>query len=173
MADADPTVEELARRLARLEAIQAIEGLKYRYWRACDAKDPDGLRDCFVKQGAEIDYGPGLGPFHDREDLVAVYTRLALRREDGKWMFHDIHRGQHPEIELVDESHATGRWAFSFLRVNLADQVIEQAAMEYEDRYVVEDGAWKIQASRVRPQTGLRYPIPDRAQIAPGPTPRP
>ena len=80
MSDLQQTVADLAARLERLEIVQAIERLKYRYWRACDAKDPDTFRDCFVKQGADIDYGPGLGAFHDREPLVEVFARLARRR---------------------------------------------------------------------------------------------
>ncbi len=159
----------MGRRLARLEAIQAIERLKYRYWRAADGKDPDGMRDCFVEHGAHIDYGPGLGPFDDREGLIEAYTRLALRQREGKWLIHDVHRGGHPDIELVDDRTATGRWTFWFLQVNLVDNVVNQASMEYEDRYVVEDGAWKIQASRVVPMTAMQYPLPDGARVAPWP----
>jgi hypothetical protein len=165
-------IAALERRLARLEAVQAIERLKYRYWRACDSKDPDSFRSCFVSSGAEIYYGPGLGPFDDREPLVEMFTKLALRREDGHWMFHDIHHGVHPDIDVFDETTATGRWTFGFFRVNLVDQVIEQSSLEYEDTYVVEDGEWKIQRSRVTPLTGLSIPIPEGTRVAPGPKPR-
>jgi hypothetical protein len=162
-------VPDLEKRLARLEAIQAIERLKYRYWRACDRKDPDAFRECFVEKGAEIDYGPGLGAFTDREPLVELYTRLALRRSEGGWVYHDIHHGLHPDIELVDDTTATGSWTLSFMRVNLEEKVIEQASVEYRDTYVIEDGCWKIQRSHVTPLTGLSVPLPGSARIAPGP----
>jgi len=169
VSDAHPDYEQLARRLARLEAIQAIERLKYRYWRACDRKDPGGFRDCFVKEGAEIDYGPGLGAVTDREPMVELYTRLALRREEGQWVFHDMHHGLHPDIDLLDDTTATGSWTLSFLRVNLLEKMIERASIEYRDTYVVEDGSWKIQKSRVTPLTGLSIPLPEGARIGPGP----
>jgi hypothetical protein len=167
-ADSDTDIAALARRVARLEAVEAIARLKYRYWRACDAKDPDTFRECFVKEGADINYGPGLGTFRDRDTLVELYTRLALHREDGKWSYHDIHHGKHPDIEILDDTTAIGSWTFWFMRVNLVDHVIEQASMEYRDRYVVEDGQWKIQASEVLPRTAITMPIPPGAKVAPG-----
>ncbi|MGW1680883.1 nuclear transport factor 2 family protein [Saccharopolyspora sp. NPDC002376] len=161
-------VRDLARRVARLEAIQQIERLKYRYWRACDSKDPDAFRECFVRDGAEIDYGP-LGGFEGREKLVELYSHLALRRDGDRWLYNDIHQGVHPDIELVDAGTAVGSWTFWFMRVNLVDGVIEQNSLEYRDRYVVEDGEWKIQRSQVIPLTGVTFPIPEGANVAPGP----
>ncbi|MFC8316172.1 hypothetical protein ACFUEJ_21515 [Gordonia sp. NPDC057258] len=42
--------------MARIVA--AIERLEYRYWLASGAKDVTAFRDCFVRAGAQIDYGP-------------------------------------------------------------------------------------------------------------------
>ncbi len=58
------TVEQ---RLARLEALEEIRMLKHRYFRACDAKDPEAMRRCFVAHGADIYYGPALGSFDDAD----------------------------------------------------------------------------------------------------------
>ena len=169
MPEALDEVADLRSRLGRLEAIREIERLKYRYWRACDAKDPDGFRSCFVKDGAQIDYGPGLGRFDDREPLVELYTTMALRRDDDGWLFHEMHHGVHPDIEIVDDATATGRWTFGFMRVNRLDATIERASMEYDDTYVVEAGEWKIQRSRLTRLTGLTLPIPEGTRIGPGP----
>lgn len=160
-------IAELERRLARLEAVEQIERLKYRYLRACDRKDPDAIRDCFVRDGAEIDYGP-LGTFAGRGQLVDLYTGLALRRSEGTWLYHDIHHGHHPDIEVTDDGHATGRWTLSFMRVNLEAQAIEQASIEYVDSYEIDDGAWKIRASKVTPLTSFSVPLPDAARVSPG-----
>ena len=166
------SIDELARRLARLEAVEQIERLKYRYLRACDRKDPESMRQCFVRDGAEIDYGP-LGTFEGRDQLVDLYTRLALRREDGTWLYHDIHQGHHPEIDVTGEGKATGRWTLSFMRVNLENRVIEQASIEYVDSYELEDGAWKIRASKVTPLTSFSVPIPEAARVSAGVPARP
>jgi len=160
-------IEELERRVARLEAIEQIERLKYRYLRACDHKDAEAMRGCFVRDGAEIDYGP-LGTFAGRDQLVDLYTHLALRRDAGTWLYHDVHHGLHPVIDVTSEASATGRWTLSFMRVNLEAQAIEQASIEYLDSYVVEDGAWKIKASKVTPLTSFSVPLPGAARVSPG-----
>jgi len=46
---------DLESRIARLEDLRAIEMLKWRYLRACDRKQPDVVRACFVPD-AVIDY---------------------------------------------------------------------------------------------------------------------
>src|SRR3546814_15169848 len=97
----DPNAD-LLRRVQRLEAIHEIERLKYRYWRACDHKDPDAFRECFIKHGADIDYGV-VGKFNDREPLVEVFTQVALAKEGASWLVHDVHHGKHPSIEVIDE----------------------------------------------------------------------
>jgi hypothetical protein len=158
----------LERRIRRLEAVEEIKRLKYRYWRACDAKDPEGFRDCFVKSGADLDYG-ALGMFSDRDALTEVYAGLALRRAGEQWLLNDIHHGKHPVIDVIDDRTATGDWTFWFMQVNLEASVVIQQSMEYRDRYAVEDGAWRIQRSHVHALTGITVPIAPGAVIAPGP----
>ncbi|WP_241696124.1 nuclear transport factor 2 family protein [Solimonas terrae] len=156
------TNADLLRRVARLEAINAIEQLKYRYWRACDRKDPETFRDCFVKQGADIDYGV-VGKFDDREPLVQVFMQIALAKEGGNWLVHDVHHGKHPSITFVDDRTATGEWTLWFMQVNNKDKTVTQVSMEYRDTYVIEDGVWKIAKSHVTPMTALGFPMPHGA----------
>ncbi|NEW36934.1 nuclear transport factor 2 family protein, partial [Nocardia cyriacigeorgica] len=66
---------DLARRLARLEAVESIKALKHRYFRACDAKDPKGFRDCFIASGSALDYGE-LGAF-DADGMAAIFESIA------------------------------------------------------------------------------------------------
>lgn len=164
---ASASLEELEQRLSRLEAIQGIERLKYRYLRACDRKDPEAIRECFVRDGAQLDYGP-LGKLDGRDALVDVFTRLALRRDGGTWLYHDMHHGHHPDIDVLDDGTATGRWTLSFLRVNLDAGAVEQASIEYDDCYVVEGDSWKIRSSRVTPLTSFSLPLPEATRVAAG-----
>jgi hypothetical protein len=156
------TQADLLRRVARLEAIHAIEQLKYRYWRACDRKDPDTFRDCFIKHGADIDYGV-IGKFDDREPLVQIFAQVARAHEGEGWLVHDVHHGKHPSITFIDEQTATGEWTLWFMQINNKDKTVAQASMEYRDTYVVEDGEWKIAKSYVTPMTSLGYPLPPTA----------
>ncbi|WP_028080313.1 nuclear transport factor 2 family protein [Solimonas soli] len=154
-------IAELTRRVQRLEAIREIEQLKYRYWRACDRKDPVAFRECFVRHGADLDYGV-LGKFSDREPLVEVFERIGCATTEKKaWLVHDIHHGLQPVIEVLDEHTATGEWTLWFVQINNQDKTITQLSMEYRDTYVIEDGRWKVAKSYVTPMTTLSLPFPD------------
>lgn len=171
MSTQDSQIAELTRRLRRLEIIHEIEQLKYRYLRACDAKDVAGFRDCFVREGADLDYGM-MGQFSDREPLVQIFDAVARSRAgDGSWLVHDIHHGHHPSVEVIDEHTATARWTLGFVTLHVTPGIYTQASMEYEDRYVVEDGRWKIQKSHARPLTSVTVPVPQGVMLGAGPNP--
>ncbi|MCM2330955.1 MAG: nuclear transport factor 2 family protein, partial [Pseudomonas sagittaria] len=45
----------LEARIARLEALEAIQRLKHRYLNACDLKQVESIRDCFAEGEILID----------------------------------------------------------------------------------------------------------------------
>lgn len=152
------------RRLAALEAGQQIIELKHRYWRACDGKDPDGIRACFVPD-ATIDLGP-LGTIDGVEGLITIYSAIALRRgDDGSYRVLDMHHGMHPEIELTSDVEARGRWSLRFRQLDLDARTERVGAIEYDDRYRWVDGAWRIAASRAHELWALVRPLPEDATI--------
>ena len=80
-------------------AREAIEQLKYRYWRACDAKDPRGFRECFVASGGVVDFGP-LGRT-DPDTMVGIFEQIALATAaDGGPRILDMHHGFMPTITI-------------------------------------------------------------------------
>ncbi|PTR24129.1 SnoaL-like protein [Rhodococcus sp. OK519] len=135
--------ENIEQRIARLEAIEAIKALKYRYWRACDGKDADGFRASFVARGASIDYGR-MGAFDDADGIAAVYRAVALQKEGERHLILDMHHGLHPDIRLTSDTTAEGTWTLRFRQLNLRDRTEKVCAVEYDDAYVTEDGQWKI-----------------------------
>ncbi|HEU4363548.1 MAG TPA: nuclear transport factor 2 family protein [Mycobacterium sp.] len=149
------TIEE---RLAALEQIEAIKSLKHRYFRACDAKDPDTVRSCFIADGADIDYDV-LGRFADADHLAAVYRRVALHTVDGNHVILDMHHGMHPEITLTGPGRATGRWTLKFRQVNLVERTERLLTGEYDDDYAIEDGQWKMSRCYFRQLWSLTRPL--------------
>lgn len=153
-----PNRPDLAERIARLEAIEEIKALKHRYLRACDAKDPEGFRACFIASGASIDFGR-LGRFDDADGIVKVFESIALRQVDGRNVILDMHHALHPDITVHGVSlwgddppqppgfrsgRASGRWTLKFRQVNLLDDTETVSTGEYDDEYVIEDGRWKM-----------------------------
>ncbi|QCB52892.1 nuclear transport factor 2 family protein [Rhodococcus sp. PAMC28707] len=137
------STETLEQRISRLEAIEAIKALKYRYWRACDGKDPEGFRASFVAVGASIDFGE-VGAFDDADGIAGVYRAVALEKDGGKHLILDMHHGLHPDIQLTSDTTAEGAWTLRFRQLNMRDRTEKVSAIEYDDAYVVEDGQWKM-----------------------------
>jgi uncharacterized protein (TIGR02246 family) len=163
------TLEE---RVARQEAIEAIRALKHAYLRACDSKDPEGVRRCFTED-ADV-YFEGLGHFHGRDEFVDYYAGLALQKlPDGRYAYNEMHVGHRGDISVLSDTEATGRWSLQFLRADLLDQSTQfdqvslgkqtftVLACEYEDAYVRVEGEWKMRASHSWPLTIIVQPLSD------------
>ena len=154
------TVEQ---RLDALEQIEAVKALKHRYFRACDAKDPETFRACFIAEGADVDYGP-LGGFSGPDGvdkLAETFRRIALHTVDGKHVIFDMHHGMHPDIVITGPGMATGRWTLKFRQLNMIERTERLLTGEYDDDYVIEDGQWRMSRSRFRQLWCMVRPLGD------------
>ncbi|WP_132993758.1 nuclear transport factor 2 family protein [Gordonia zhaorongruii] len=163
----DDAAARVTAQVERLEAIEEIKQLKHRYWRACDAKDPDGFRDSFIASGAVIDYGP-LGRFDDAAPMVEIFRRFALARADGRYAVLDMHHGTHPEIELTGRDSARGRWSLRFRQIDTVGRTETVSVGEYDDEYVRESGHWRMSVCRFTQRWSLTRPLGDDAAIREG-----
>ena len=129
----------------RLQKLEDIKELKARYLRACDRKQPQLMRECFVEKGAviEADYFPS---FNDREGWVQVFTELAVNNPN----IMDMHHGHNPQISFTGADSATALWDLDFCQVNVKERTVVNMAGEYRDEYVRVDGRWQIRAQRFR-----------------------
>jgi len=125
--------------LKKLEEIEAIKQLKYRYMRSIDQKLWDQMRDCFVPD-ATTSYSGGKYAF---EGIDAIMQFMIESMDRGSFL--SSHRVTQPEIELTSDTTATGRWALEDTVIDTQHEITIQGAAFYEDRYVKKGGAWKIQ----------------------------
>jgi hypothetical protein len=128
----------LEQRIARLEAIEAVKALKYRYFHACDTKQPGLVRDCFAPGKIDLNYGR-IGAFSDREEMVAVFAELACQSH-----IVEMHHGQNPRIQVEDENVATGEWGLYYHMIDTRRELVTQLAGFYSDAYRREEGTWRI-----------------------------
>ncbi|MGH8528901.1 MAG: nuclear transport factor 2 family protein [Nevskiales bacterium] len=129
---------QIERRLRVLEDIEAIRGLKTRYLASCDAKNPQGMRACFADGPVHIDYG-AVGTFDRADALVKVFTELACHQH-----MVELHHGVNPQIEVLDENKAKGRWGLHYFLIDTKAKSLTQLGGYYEDEYRKVNGAWKI-----------------------------
>jgi hypothetical protein len=134
-------ITALARRLERLEAADAIRALKQRYLRACDDKNPEAMRACFVAEGAHIHYDR-IGSFAGRDALVQCYSELACRPT-----LREMHFAGQGDIEVGEDGTARGGWDLAYLALDDANGARTFLTGRYADEYVRIDGAWLIRAT--------------------------
>lgn len=158
------STRSLEQRIADIERIAAIKQLKYRYFRACDAKQPDAFRASFIDTGADIDY-ERMGKFDDADGIADVFRKFALARVDGHHVVLDMHHSIHPDISLLSDTSAIGRWTLRFRQINLVDRTEKLAAIEYDDAYLVENGQWKISKCHAHTLWSITRPLPDGAVV--------
>jgi len=135
---------DLEQRIARLEALEAIRQLKHRYLNACDLKDIEAIRDCFATGPIRIDY-EAVGVFEERDPFVALYQSLACHPR-----VRDSHHGANPEIELLSDDTARGRWSLCYFNLDAETGLTRRLGVMYDDEYRRMDGVWKIVATRSR-----------------------
>lgn len=138
-------LECLRQRLEAMEAREAIRELKTRYLWACDHRQTDVIRDCFVEGELLIDYGPA-GRFTDREQFLAVFEKFACDER-----VHDTHVAANPLVTLLSGHHARGRWSLQMFQVNRINGKVMQIGGYYEDEYRRVNGEWKISSTVFTP----------------------
>ncbi len=131
-------IASLEQRIARLEAIEAIKQLKAHYLTSCDTKKPEAVRNCFAEGEVLIDY-EAVGQFTKRDDFVNIFEQYGCRDN-----IVDMHHAHNPEIEILDEGHAKGRWELFFYTFDKDSGATMQLSGIYDDEFTRVDGDWKI-----------------------------
>ena len=139
-----------------LAAIEAIRQVKAKYWRGVDTRDDDLVRS-ILSADCELDYmGCCTDPVTGVDHMPAM--NMVLRGRDN-WSTGSldgpapvtVHQGHQSEIDVVSDSEATGIWYFTDRFYMPAGSPFARLTGHgrYHDRYVVEDGAWKLSATRI------------------------
>jgi SnoaL-like domain len=149
MSTVQMPADDLAKRVERLEAIEAIRQLKARYFNACDAQDPESASQCFAAGDVLIDMGH-IGVFRNREEFAALYRAAGCHD-----YILDLHQGANPEIEIIDDSHARAVWSLNYRNINTRERTVTFLSVLYRDEYAKIDGEWKIVTCRVEYKTAL------------------
>lgn len=137
-------LEDLERRIRRLEDVEAIKVLKARYCACCDDEyDVEGLASLFVED-AVWDGGERFGRHAGLEAIRAFFSGSPRRVPFA------IHHVTNPIIE-VDGDRATGQWYLFQPCTRAEGNRAVWLAARYHEEYVRVAGEWKFKAIKVSP----------------------
>lgn len=151
------TLEELEKRIQKLEDMRAIEKLQACYWDYLDTKNWEALRACFV------------------DDFVFINNTTGKTYQGADGMLNNMktkftgkvttsHHGHHHWIEITSDTTAISHWA---LEDDLYDaehggEFVGRA--HYDNKYVKIDGKWYCQEmslTYIRGEGNLKKSYPD------------
>ena len=132
---------DLERRIARIEAREAIRELVFDYSTAVDDRDFEKLESTFC---ADVVFGhaDGRDTTEGREAVMDFYrTRTGL-------MGPTYHYPHSHRIEFLDDDHTTGT---VLAHAELAlEGTTYQVGLRYSDTYEREDGSWRFGSRTIR-----------------------
>lgn len=129
--------EELLRRVAKLEAIEAIKRLKFQYCAYCDDQyDPDGIAGLFTEDG-----------IWDGEIFGRHVGRAAIRehfKRDAADIIFAAHLAMNPLIEIDGPDKARGKWRLIMPATVVHDKQKEARWLlcAYDEEYRYVGGKW-------------------------------
>ena len=124
----------------RLEEIEAIKQLKYRYFRLVDTANWVELADCFTENATVCYVGGSYRVEYRGRVTILEYLASAIHARSIS-----VHQGGHPEIRLTSATTASGTWYQNDWFLDLRTNTRLSGACLYDDRYVREGGDWKIE----------------------------
>ncbi|MFC1823155.1 nuclear transport factor 2 family protein [Thermodesulfobacteriota bacterium] len=132
----------LEAKIQRLEDMEAIKRVKYKYFRCIDRGLWDNLGECFAEQGV-ADYG-GNSVLKGGEAITTYF------KENIAPNFSIcVHHGHNPEIDFTSETAATGVWQLESFLVSSQTNIGLWIAGYYEEEYIKEKGEWKLNRLKV------------------------
>ena len=138
-------LQELTQAVRRLEDIQAIQTLKYRYLRCADTGDIEGFRK-LMHPDVIIDFVGG--SYEIKLEGAEAFIRFMRQTMHGGIVGQ--HSGHHPDITILSDTEATGIWYLFDMFVDNVNLVRMYGSLLYEDGYEKVDGTWLIRSTRYR-----------------------
>lgn len=128
---------QLEQRITRLEDIESIRQLQSRYQRSIDTRDFDAVGACFTEDVVSR-YDSGDMTYTGREAVVGFLSGALTPAITST---HLIHGG---EIDIVDPTHATGKWYLEDFLLHSKYLLKLHGAAVYDVCYRKEEGVWRI-----------------------------
>ena len=113
--------------------------MKHAYFRCIDTCNVEEMEGLFLED-ATVHYIGGFyeWKFDNRAEMLKAVKDSFNQEAIGH---HNAHT---PEIQILSETEATGIWYLHDKFVSLDDNINFEGTAIYQDKYVKQDGQWKI-----------------------------
>jgi hypothetical protein len=138
-------IEELRRDVQRLMDIEAIKQLKHSYFRCLDTANWEEMDGLFHDDVRVHFLG---GTYEWKLEGKTEYLGAIQKSFHKESIGH--HNGHHPEIRMLSETEATGIWYLADNMWIMNHKFLTTGTAIYWDRYVKEEGRWKIRDTKYR-----------------------
>lgn len=135
-----PDLETMARELQGLKDIEEIKRLRATYFRCLDTANIEELAGILTEDFSCLCIG---GDYEYKADSKAEFLEMTANSFHNEIVTQ--HNGHGPEIDLVDDTHATGVVYFHDQVYHFRSRELLMGTGIYRDRYRKEDGRWKIE----------------------------
>ena len=140
MNDIDPEAfAQLARDVRILKDIEAIKRLRYAYFRSMDTAEFDEFRELLTPEFSAHYVGSSYEFFASNRDEFVEMIRQSFSTQMAA-----THQGHHPEIDIIDETNAKGRWYLQDVVYKYHTNELIYGTAIYSDRYERRADGWKI-----------------------------
>lgn len=137
MPDLEARIYKLENMVATLQSREAIKDLRHTYWYSILDKNVECLIDCFSND-AELEYGFDI-TLKGKENIREFFIQL-LGNND---LVRQIPTGANPLIDILDDEHATGRWAVEVATMSVIAPS-RRISVQYFEEYRRGPDGWKI-----------------------------
>lgn len=132
-------IEQLRNDIRILKDIEAIKRVKHAYFRCLDTANLTEMRELLHPQlRSKMAGGHYLLEFDNRDDYLEMLANSFNSEFVGQ------HTGHHPEIDILSETEATGKWYLADIAMSFRQQSTTVGTAIYTDRYLKTDGVWQI-----------------------------
>lgn len=129
----------MAYTLQQLTDLEELRILKHSYFRAIDTANV-ALLDTMFTDDVTVDYRGG----NYRVQLSGRANMIEFLANSFHSDFAGMHYGHMPEITLTGDDTAEGIWNLEDIAIHLVEKTHTSGTAIYRDRYIRQDGRWKI-----------------------------
>ena len=145
MKELERRIAALERQCQKLDDIESIKKMRYKYWRCVRDGLYDELVDLF-SENAAVDLGPLGLQAKGKEAVTRLYKSFVAPNSPANMNFP---RGFIPEIEITGADTANAIWLGEAPRIDPIARTVTRVGFVYHEEYLKERGEWKISSLKI------------------------